>query len=94
MAQCICPHQAAEARLNNVSKGGVHLTSEKPMIAGDAVECEVMMHNAYMNLIFIGEVVWTSKVGEGHFESGIVFTRIEYGDKQRLLDSAYNMPVL
>ncbi len=78
----------------DVSGAGLRITTNKRLSSGALVEIEIYLPGNSQPIIAKGEVVWSDKIEEKKeaqgseecFFSGIRFTVIEEGNKNRLLD--------
>ena len=82
--------------VNNFSKEGVGVLSEKSLYIGEGVEIEMLIPGDNIPVMMTGEVAWTEsgEDGDNEFKSGIKFRDIHNSDRGRILDYIYKKWIL
>ena len=75
--------------LKNVSRGGLSVSTENILPIGSSVKLEIKIPGNTKSIMAAGEVVWSEKKDDSHYDFGMRFTKVKNEDKANLLDHAY-----
>ncbi len=78
------------SRLKNICREGLRLSSANALAKGTVVGLEIPIPWGTAVISAFSEVIWSEKIDETGYDTGMRFTRIEAEDRARLLDYAYN----
>jgi len=77
------------SRIMDLSREGLKLLTTNVLPKKSSVELEIEIPGDNIPVFAFSEVVWSKKKADDIHETGLCFTKIDPGDRMRLLDYAY-----
>ena len=78
------------SRLKNICREGLRFSSANALAKGTVIGLEIPIPGDMAVVSAFSEVIWSEKIDETGYDTGMRFTKIEAGDRARLLDYAYD----
>ncbi len=79
-----------KARLKDVSRNGLRLSSENALLKGSYVDMVIEVPGEDRGISAFGKVVCSKKLCNAYYDTSLRLTKIQDHSRARLLDYAYN----